>query len=77
MSSVSDIKPWFRDTLQMLLSSLYFSKKMTVNQNERNSVLDWVGYLDGLTAVALAVGINPASFITRDDIELMKTTKRF
>lgn len=77
MSSVSDIKPWFRDTLQRVLLSLYFARKMTVNRNDRNSVLDWVGYLDGLAAVALHVGIDPGNFISRDDIELMKTTKRF
>lgn len=77
MSNIADVKVWTKETLGNVLSSLYFTKKVTVNTADRKSLLDWVGWLDGLAAVALYVGIQPGSFISPDDMKLMKETKRY
>jgi hypothetical protein len=77
MPNIADVAVWSKETLENVLRSLYFSKKVTVNYEDRKSVLNWVGWLDGLSAVALYVGIQPSVFIHEDDLRLMKITKRY
>ena len=73
MSDTSSIRPWFKMDLGILLKALYFAMKVS----SRNiPPAQWRGTLDGYAAVALAIGINPESFMTKEDIEFMKMEAR-
>ncbi|HNH26696.1 MAG: hypothetical protein U0V18_04825 [Anaerolineales bacterium] len=76
MSNVSDIKPWFREDIARTLMSIYFasaannSQRTTENENYR------VGFAAALSSVALAVGVNPESFLAPEDIQRLRSTSR-
>lgn len=68
-NNVSDIKPWLRDDFLRTLSSIYFSNTMNgqeVDAQRRK------GFLTGLVSFALAVGVNPESFLSPEDIQLLR-----
>lgn len=65
---VSDIKPWFREDLARTLMSIYFAGKA----NQRREDLYRAGFAAALSNVALAVGVNPESFLSPEDVQLMR-----
>lgn len=67
-SNVSDIKPWFREDLARTLMSIYFAGKA----NQRREENYQAGFAAALSSVALAVGVNPESFISPEDIKLIR-----
>lgn len=75
MNNVSDIKPWFRDDLARTLMSIYFASK----SGQRSAVSDQdyeVGFAAALASVALAVGVNPESFLSPEDVQRLREVQR-
>ena len=80
MSNVSDIKPWFREDLARTLMSIYFAStpsgalRHLPQIEERN--LEEEGYRKGfaaaLASVAIAVGVNPGTFLSPEDIQALR-----
>lgn len=75
-NNVSDIKPWFREDLARTLMSIYFASATNrlpkSNENEEYRV----GFAAALSSVALAVGVNPESFLAPEDIQRLQNTSR-
>ena len=74
MSNVSDIKPWFREDLARMLMSVYFASKSSLTpaplpEGEGYSK----GFAAALASVALAVGVNPESFLAPEDIQRLRS----
>lgn len=80
MNSVSDIKPWYKNDIANTIRSLYFASKSSMQQLTRLSQEEkhqqWLGALDGWSAVLLAVGINPETIFSQDDIQFMADMKK-
>lgn len=78
VSNVSEIKPWFREDLARVLMSIYFSSQSApaplgdVAQREGYEK----GFAAALAAVALAVGVNPESFLSPEDIQRLRKVHR-
>lgn len=68
-NNVSDIKPWFRDDIARTLASIYFAN--TSGQADYRK-----GFAAALSSVALAVGVNPASFLSPEDVQLLQVPGR-
>lgn len=68
MSNVSDIKPWFREDIARMLMSIYFAASAAKRNDERFKA----GFAAALSSVSLAVGVNPESFLSPDDIQLLR-----
>lgn len=66
-AGMNDIKPYFRDDLARTYSSVYFSAKMS-----RPGTEYWYGFIAALSSVCLAVGVNPESFLSAEDVQLLK-----
>lgn len=69
MANVSDIKPWFREDLARALMSIYFA---SCGGGRRDADQYRVGFAAALSSVALAVGVNPESFLSPEDIQLLR-----
>lgn len=71
MPSVADIKPRFaKEDLFPLISSLYFTFcQMNPNRHDLNYR---AGFIAGLAAFALQVGLNPTSFLSENDLNLLR-----
>ena len=71
MPSVADIKPRFaNDDIYPMLSSLYFTFcQMNPNRHDLNYR---AGFIAGLAAFALQVGLNPTSFLSENDLNLLR-----
>ncbi len=67
-NNASDIKPWFRDDIARTLMSIYFASK-SGNKNREDYQ---IGFSAALSCVALAVGVNPESFLSPEDIQLLR-----
>lgn len=77
MSNVSDIKPWFREDLARTLMSIYFSS--TQASSALPSGEDEVyrkGFAAALSSVALAVGVNPESFLSPEDVQRLRKVQK-
>ncbi len=68
MSSMSQIKPWFSDTLQDTIMGLYFASRQIKSQNLER----WIGHLMAFSSIMLSVGVNPNNVFTQDDVMLLK-----
>lgn len=72
-NSNSDIKPHFKADFLNTLSGLYLafvtSNPLRKNEHAR------AGFMSGISAFALSVGVNPAAFMKADDIELVKKSQ--
>lgn len=71
MSNISDLRPWFREDLARVLMSVYFASaisdsRTTPNDRYRN------GFAAALSSVAINVGVNPETFLTPEDIVLLR-----
>ncbi|TXH10094.1 MAG: hypothetical protein E6R03_15865 [Hyphomicrobiaceae bacterium] len=70
-NNVADIKPWFRDDIARTLASIYFAN--TSGQQSAVGEADYrKGFAAALSSVALAVGVNPTSFLSPEDVQLLK-----
>jgi hypothetical protein len=76
MSNVSDIKPWFREDIARTIMSIYFASVSSNSYRTEDSEHYRVGFATALSSVALAVGVNPESFLAPEDIQLIKNTSR-
>jgi len=81
MSNVSDIKPWFREDLARMLMSVYFASKSKPSPSFDYAAkgaaplrMEEDGYSKGFAAaLALAVGLNPESFLSPEDIQRLRS----
>lgn len=69
MSNVADVKPWFREDLARTLMSIYFASV----QGNGQSAQYRAGFAAALSSVALAVGVNPETFLKPEDVQLLKS----
>lgn len=74
---MSDIKPWFRDDLTRTLASIYFASKANPTPSPSPSMQDGDGnyqrgFAAALASVALAVGVNPESFLSPEDLQRLR-----
>lgn len=70
MPSVADIKPRSEKDLFSMISSLYFTFcQMNPNRHDLNYR---AGFIAGLAAFALQVGLNPTSFLSENDLNLLR-----
>lgn len=76
MSNINDIKPWFRDDLARTLMSIYFASASNGTQRTSDNENYRVGFAAALSSVALAVGVNPESFLAPEDIQRLRSTTR-
>lgn len=74
MPNVSDIKPWFREDIARTLMSIYFASISSSSFKSEEDEKFRIGFATALSSVALAVGVNPESFLASDDIKLIKST---
>ncbi|MBK7448503.1 MAG: hypothetical protein IPJ47_03390 [Anaerolineales bacterium] len=73
--SSNDIKPWFRDDIARTLMSIYFAS--AANGTQRTDDDNYrVGFAAALSSVALAVGVNPESFLAPEDIQRLRSNSR-
>ena len=76
MGNVSDIKPWFREDLARTLMSVYFASKAK-DSCQRSAGSDYeAGFAAALASVALAVGVNPESFLSPEDVQRLRSVRR-
>lgn len=74
-NNLSDIKPWFREDIGRTLMSIYFASK----SGQRSAVSDQdyeAGFAAALASVALAVGVNPESFLAPEDVQALRKVQR-
>jgi len=76
MSNVSDIKPWFREDIARTLMSIYFASAANSTQRSTDDEHYRVGFAAALSSVALAVGVNPESFLAPEDIQRLRSSSR-
>ncbi len=76
MSNVSDIKPWFREDIARTLMSIYFASASNGTQRTGENELYRTGFAAALSSVALAVGVNPETFLAPEDIQRLRSTSR-
>jgi hypothetical protein len=72
MPNVSDIKPWFQEDIARTLMSIYFASVSSSSMKSESDEQFRIGFTTALTSVALAVGVKPETFLTPDDIKLIK-----
>lgn len=75
-NNISDIKPWFREDLARTLMSIYFASASNGAQRTGDTDHYRVGFAAALSSVALAVGVNPESFLAPDDIQRLRNNSR-
>lgn len=76
MNNINDIKPWFRDDLARTLMSIYFASASSGAQRTGDNELYRAGFAAALSSVALAVGVNPESFLAPEDIQRLRSNSR-
>lgn len=76
MPNVSDIKPWFREDIARTLMSIYFASAASGSYRSEDNDHYRVGFATALSSVALAVGVNPESFLAPEDVQLLKSSSR-
>lgn len=64
---MSDITPYFREDIARVLMGVYFSSAQSNNQPEHRKA-----FAAALSSVALAFGVRPDSFLSPEDIQLLK-----
>lgn len=72
-ANVSDIKPWFRDDFERTLASNYF----TFCAGNKNCDRQYrAGFVSGLAAFALAVGVDIGLILSPEDMQLLTQNAR-
>lgn len=69
-NNISDIKPWFQDDIARTLMSIYFASQGGRRQAVAGEYE--TGFAAALSSVALAVGVNPETFLTPEDIQRLR-----
>lgn len=70
-NNVSDIKPWFKEDIFRLITSIYFAHSVSPeNSNEGNNQYR-AGFAEAMSSFAISAGIDPKSFLTPKDIQLI------
>lgn len=67
-SNVADIKPWFREDIARTLMSIYFANQQATVYSDQYQK----GFAAALASVALAVGVNPQSFLSPEDVQRLR-----
>ncbi len=77
-NNVSDIKPWFQEDIARTLMSIYFASKSGRGQAQGLPIQpDYeAGFAAALASVALAVGVNPESFLSPEDVQALRKVQR-
>lgn len=76
MSNINTIKNWSREDMARTLMSIYFAS-ITASGGQKIKESDYqIGFAAALSSVALAVGVNPESFIAPEDIQRLKSSAR-
>lgn len=73
MANVSDIKPWTATEIERLLASIYYASgfnRSDLSDPRRMSYR--MGFVKALASIAIARGLNPESFISPEDIQLLR-----
>ena len=76
MSNVSNIKSWSREDIARTLMSIYFASAANGAQRTIENENYRVGFAAALSSIALAVGVNPETFIAPEDIQRLKSSAR-
>ncbi len=76
MSNLNTIKNWSREDMARTLMSIYFAVAANGSQRTEDNDHYRVGFAAALSSVALAVGVNPESFIAPEDIQRLKSSAR-
>lgn len=76
MSNVSDIKPWFREDIARTLMSIYFASVTSSKHRSEENEHYREGFASALSSVALAVGVNPETFLAPEDVQLLKSSSK-
>ena len=77
MADVNEIKPYFKIDFLSLLKGIYFVSVATrlLRGNRKPDIEELryrAGFASGLSSFALAVGVNPEQFISKEDLELVR-----
>ena len=75
MINISDLKPWFRDDLERLLTSIYFTSKAATGY-QTGSQEYHTGFVAALSSIALMVGVSPDVFLAESDLPESLERKR-
>lgn len=79
---MTDIRPWYKDDIARILISSYSTAISASRQS--NGEYGWTsdenagyrrGFLASLVSVALAVGVNPESFLFPEDIQFIRRSQ--
>lgn len=73
-NNVSDIKPWFREDIARTLMSIYFASQASRHSSDSQDYE--TGFAVALSSVALAVGVNPETFLSPEDIQRLRSLKQ-
>ena len=76
MSNLNTIKNWSREDMARTLMSIYFASASNGTQRTSDNENYRVGFAAALSSVALAVGVNPESFLAPEDIQRLRSTTR-
>lgn len=76
MSNLNTIKNWSREDMARTLMSIYFAAATNGAQRTEDADRYRVGFAAALSSVALAVGVNPETFIAPEDIQRLKSSAR-
>lgn len=71
-NNVSDIKPWFREDIARTLMSIYFASQSAQRSAISGQGEYEAGFAAALSSVALAVGVNPETFLSPEDIQRLR-----
>ena len=72
MSNQYPEKPWFREDLERTLQSIYAAFKPVPSPTTQRQA----GFADAISAVALAVGVDPKELLLPEDIQRIFSEKR-
>ena len=77
MSDVHEIKPYFKSDFLSLFKGIYFVSVATrwVRGNRKPDIKELryrAGFASALSSVALAVGVSPEQFMSKEYLELVK-----
>jgi len=73
---MNSIKSLSREDMARTLMSIYFAAATNGTQRAQENDHYRVGFAAALSSVALAVGVNPESFLAPEDIQRLKNSAR-
>ena len=76
MPNLNSIKSLSREDMARTLMSIYFASASNNTHQSTENEHYRVGFAAALSSVALAVGVNPESFIAPEDIQRLRSSAR-